>query len=265
MEKIANEIIAKWIKQPTKVLDITFPPHMYGPFTLPSLPDGIHHLSIYDSINNEAIISKTLRGLFIMHLHNGKLPNLPDGLRKLIITHLWEFPDSLPPKLHTLILSHSCLDVLPRLPENLKHFAMDWMHIPRFSLSLPAGLQHLDVQYCEISELEYLPYSLIFLRCDNNYIEELPTLPATLKVLKCNRNRLKRLPELPPGLRVLEFGYNQLICMPRLVASLDKVSYFNNNFPEEPIMPSTISVVEGDAINYGASTGSLVRAEGSNN
>jgi Leucine-rich repeat (LRR) protein len=41
--------------------------------------------------------------------------------------------------------------------------------------------------------------SLVYLRCDNNYIEELPALPATLKVLKCNRNRLARLPELPPN------------------------------------------------------------------
>jgi Leucine-rich repeat (LRR) protein len=250
MDEIANEIIAKWIKQPTTVLDITFPEEFHGPFTLPLLPEGVHHLCIYDPIKNQAIISKTLRKLFIMRLYEGKLPDLPDRLRMLYVSNIKDICH-LPPNLHTLHLWRPHLESLPSLPKSLKHLQMDWArNIPRFSLSLPAGLKHLDVRYCEISELEYLPPSLIFLRCDDNYIEELPALPTTLKVLKCNRNQLTRLPELPLGLRVLEFGYNQLTCMPRLVASLDKVSYFNNNFPEEPTLPSTIRVVEGDAINY---------------
>jgi Leucine-rich repeat (LRR) protein len=249
MDQIAIDIVAKWCKQPTKTLYIEFPLHMQGQFNIPPLPEGIRHLSICEPIKNSVVFPKSLRQLDIMHLYMGKLPELPDGLRVLYISDIFEL-QYLPPSLHKLCLCQPGIKSLPQLPKSLKHFQMDWSHIPRFSLSLPAHLRHLDVQYCEISEIDYLPPSLIYFCCENNYIKELPDLPCTLRVLKCSRNQLKYIPELPPNIRVLECGYNQLTCLPELPKSLDKVAYFGNNFAEEPIIPLTVRVVEGDTINY---------------
>jgi Leucine-rich repeat (LRR) protein len=62
----------------------------------------------------------------------------------------------------------------------------------------------------KLTEIRYLPESLIVLYCHNNNLTSLPKLPNSLERLYCDGNRLTTLPELPDSLDRLYCEYNDL-------------------------------------------------------
>jgi Leucine-rich repeat (LRR) protein len=89
----------------------------------------------------------------------------------------------------------------------------------------------LDCSNKEVSEIKYLPESLIRLYCENNNLTSLPKLPESLKVLYCEYNNLIYLPELPKLLKGLYCHNNKLISLPELPGSLDRLVCHNNKLP----------------------------------
>jgi hypothetical protein len=62
----------------------------------------------------------------------------------------------------------------------------------------------------DITEIRYLPESLIILYCLNNKLTSLPKLPDSLEILCCEGNNLTTLPELPDSLERLYCHNNEL-------------------------------------------------------
>jgi len=93
----------------------------------------------------------------------------------------------------------------------------------------------LDCPNKGVTEIRYLPESLIILYCENNNLTYLPELPKSLKGLYCHNNELTSLPELPNTLKELTCYDNRLTYLPELPDSLEYLNCRNNQLPIEGI------------------------------
>ena len=97
--------------------------------------------------------------------------------------------------------------------------------------------------YCmmnNLTEITYLPETLIYFDCSCNKIEKICKLPESLKEFYCNQNKLIVLPELPNGLTHLQCGHNNLLYLPKLSRTLEYLYCSYNNIKIIDDIPKTI-------------------------
>ena len=85
---------------------------------------------------------------------------------------------------------------------------------------LPANLQTLKYNFCNLTTLPKLPDSLRELNCSRNNIYQLPVLPTLLSHLDCSYNFIYMLPKLPKLLLYLNCVNNSVDKLPDLPMSL---------------------------------------------
>jgi uncharacterized repeat protein (TIGR01451 family) len=109
--------------------------------------------------------------------------------------------------------------------------------------NLPSTLIYLNCDYNQLTSIPVLPNLLETLICSNNELTSLPILPNTLKTLVCNKTFppfLVSIPNLPTQLDSLEINGHGLSSLPLLPLGLKKLSYSKNLIVNLPILPNTL-------------------------
>lgn len=188
---------------------------------LNNLPDWIESLTLNNNWNNLTSISLPSSLKRLICTNNNQLGGIdngwPAGLKYLDLSNdAFTFLSGLPATLDTLIVPHQ-IDIFGAMA------AQGYDYPKLLSIALPTGLKYLNCSQNSIPSLTGLPNTLTWLDCSSQYfvldngpagyrqipkLTEINNLPASLTYLKCNNNSLTSLPALPASLQYINAGVN---------------------------------------------------------
>lgn len=103
---------------------------------------------------------------------------------------------------------------------SLKTIIISYLYLDEV-INIPDGLVEMNIQYCFLKKLNYIPSSLKFLYCNDNQLTRLQNLQHTnLVELSFKNNNIYQMPNLPDSIKELVFNNNQIINIPNFPKSL---------------------------------------------
>lgn len=200
---------------------------------------------------NKLLLENKLTKSEELDLHELILMELPKELceftwvKKLdISTVKVENLNNLPPNLVELRASGNDIHeiVKGQLPATLQYMELDRCELSNVK-NLPCGLKHLSICHNKKPILSFvdLPESLEIVVLEGNDLKQIPNLPNSVHTLILNDNGIKELTNLPPNLRELHVAQNCIeridIMLPQTLRAFDcssnNLKFITNKFPPE--------------------------------
>ncbi len=100
------------------------------------------------------------------------------------------------------------------------------------------NLIDLNCSYNQLTELNDLPDSLLYLNCRQNKLKKI-NLPPNLKTFECTHNQIERL-KMPDSLEEVYCAYNQIKKITHISKSLKKFNCVNNKLMKLPPIPKDL-------------------------
>lgn len=161
----------------------------------------------------------------------------PRAVLKLDNLDLTTFPD-VPKCVKEISLDSNNIKNIDAVPENIEHLNIS--RNPMTSLHLTSKLLYLNVSFCNIVSIDFIPPRLVNFDCSHNHIVKLPPLPLKLRFFACEHNSITILGNIPPEMDTLHCSYNYIFEMPKELGKLIELDINHNLIEVIDNLPSTL-------------------------